>query len=91
MVASQYQHQIQFLQSDNGGEYDNVLQDFCRDHGICHQTSCVNTPQQNGLAECKNRQIMEVVRASLFGMHVPHTYWGEVVRFVAYLINGTPS
>lgn len=33
---------------------------------------------------------MEVVQASLFGMNVPHTYWGQV-RSATYLINHTPS
>ena len=34
---------------------------------------------------------MEVVQASLFGMHVPHMCWGEVVGFATYLINRTPT
>uniref|UniRef100_A0A6N2KJR5 Reverse transcriptase Ty1/copia-type domain-containing protein n=1 Tax=Salix viminalis TaxID=40686 RepID=A0A6N2KJR5_SALVM len=41
--------------------------------------------------ERKNRQIMEVVRASLFGMNMPKFYWGEAVKSAAYLINRTPS
>lgn len=45
MVASQYQHQIQVLQSHNGGRYINtVLKVFCKDDGIAHQTSYANTP-----------------------------------------------
>ncbi|KAG8388025.1 hypothetical protein BUALT_Bualt02G0082300 [Buddleja alternifolia] len=51
----------------------------------------IGTPQQNGLAERKNRQILEVVRASLFGMKVSREYWGEAVRSAAYLINRTSS
>lgn len=58
---------------------------------IRHQTSCTYNPQQNGLAERKNIQIMKVVRAFLFGMNVPRFYWDEVVKSTVYLINRTPS
>uniref|UniRef100_A0A6N2MRA1 Integrase catalytic domain-containing protein n=1 Tax=Salix viminalis TaxID=40686 RepID=A0A6N2MRA1_SALVM len=64
---------------------------FLSHHGIRHQTSCTYTPQQHGLAKRKNKQIMEIVRASLFGMNLPKYYWGEVVKSTAYLINRTPS
>ncbi|KAH9726803.1 hypothetical protein KPL70_008430 [Citrus sinensis] len=83
---------IRVLQSDNGTEYmDASLGKFLNIHGIRHQTSCTYTPQQNGLAERKNRQILEVVRASLFGMNMPRFYWGEAVKSAAYIINRTPS
>ncbi|KAH9696165.1 retrovirus-related pol polyprotein from transposon RE1 [Citrus sinensis] len=92
MVSTQYQKQIRVLQSDNGTEYmDASLGKFLNIHGIRHQTSCTYTPQQNGLAERKNRQILEVVRASLFGMNMPRFYWGEAVKSAAYIINRTPS
>ncbi|XP_062028861.1 uncharacterized protein LOC133744845 [Rosa rugosa] len=92
MVSTQYQQSIRIFQSDNGGEYVNgPMQEFMQSHGIRHQTSNSYTPQQNGLAERKNRQLLEVVRASLFGMHVPREYWGEAVKSATYLINRTPS
>ena len=92
MVSTQYQCKIRVLQSDNGGEYLNsTLKSFCHEHGIRHQTSCAGTPQQNGIAERKNRQLLEIVRASLFDMNVPREYWREVVQSTAYLINQTPS
>ena len=62
MVSTQYQYKIRVLQSDNGGEYLNsTLKSFCLEHGIRHQTSCAGTPQQNGLAERKNLQLLEVI------------------------------
>ena len=40
--------------SDNGGKYyKNGLTNFMKYVGILHQTSCPNSPQQNGLAERK--------------------------------------
>ena len=70
---------------------DTSVQKYLHHYGIQHQTSCTYTPQQNGLAERKNRQILEVVRASLFGMHMPRYYWGEAAKSAVYLINRTPS
>lgn len=43
------------------------------------------------MVERKNRQLIEVVRASLFDIKVPQEYWGEAARLAAYLINRTPS
>ena len=92
MVTTQYQRQIRTLQSNNGEEFvDKILGHFLGHHGIRHQTSYTYTLQQNGLAERKNRQILEIVRAFLFGMNMPKFYWGEAVKLVAYLINRTPS
>ncbi|XP_071723004.1 uncharacterized protein [Rutidosis leptorrhynchoides] len=60
-------------------------------HGIVHQTSCLNSPQQNGVAERKNRHLLEVVRASLFGAHTPANFLDEAIGVAAYLINGVQS
>jgi hypothetical protein len=44
--------------------------------GIIHQTSCVCTPQQNGIAECKNGPILAIARARalMLQMHVPKLF-----------------
>lgn len=55
MINNQFDTTIKVLRTDNGTEYtNNVFQTFLRDKGILHQTSCVGTPQQNGIAERKN-------------------------------------
>ncbi|XP_026450554.1 uncharacterized protein LOC113350634 [Papaver somniferum] len=92
MINTQYNKQIQVLRSDNGGEYmDSDLQQYLERHKIIHQTTCSNTPQQNGVAERKNRHLLEVVRASLTESHMPLLYWGEALTSATYLINRVPS
>ena len=92
MVETQFHEKIKILRSDNGGEFVNHnLCQFLEAHGIEHQRTCPYTPQQNGVAERKNRQLLEVVRASLFDAQMPRSFWGEAVCSAAYIINRVPS
>ena len=92
MVYSQYNEQIQVLRSDNGSEYLSFeLKGYLEAHGTIHQTTCFDTPQQNGVAERKNRHLLEVVRASLIEAHMPLSYWGHALASASYLINRVPS
>jgi len=55
MIQTQFSAQIRILRSDNGGEYVNHhFQSYFQLHGLIHETSCPQTPQQNGVAERKN-------------------------------------
>ena len=45
----------------------------------------------NGVAERKNRHLLEVVHASLIAAKTPISYWGEAITSAAYLINRVPS
>lgn len=67
------------------------LTSFFQEHGILHQTSCVDTPQQNGRVEQKHRHIPNVARACLFQSHLPIKFWGESILAATHLINRTPS
>ncbi|RDY03204.1 hypothetical protein CR513_13242, partial [Mucuna pruriens] len=59
-------------------------------NGVVHELTCVNTPQQNGVAKRKNRHLLEVARA-IFQMSVPNVYWREAVLTATYLINRLPT
>ncbi|RVW88368.1 Retrovirus-related Pol polyprotein from transposon TNT 1-94 [Vitis vinifera] len=60
-------------------------------HGILHQSSCAHTPQQNGVAERKNRHLVETARTLLLHSNVPFRFWGDAVLTACYLINRMPS
>ena len=92
LVANQFNARIRIIQTDNGKEYvNNEFEAYLSDHGIIHQTTCPNTPPQNGVAERKNRHLLEVARSMMFQMNVPKYLWSEAVLTAAYLINRMPS
>ena len=83
---------LKVLQSDQGGEYiDSGLTDYFTSHGIIHQTSCTDTPQQNGVAERKTRRLLDIARSLLFSVSAPKSYWGDAVLTNTYLINRLPT
>ena len=72
MIQTQFQTKIQVLKSDNAKEYfTSTLTDYLLSQGIVHLSSCVDTPQQNGVAERKNKHLLEVARSLMFTTHVP--------------------
>uniref|UniRef100_A0A2N9F645 Integrase catalytic domain-containing protein n=1 Tax=Fagus sylvatica TaxID=28930 RepID=A0A2N9F645_FAGSY len=70
---------------------DSAFQQFLKSRGIIHQTSCVRTPQQNGIAERKNGPILAIARALMLQMNVPKLFWADAVLTAAYLLNRMPS
>ncbi|KAK2966731.1 hypothetical protein RJ640_024398 [Escallonia rubra] len=64
---------------------------YMNQHGILHQSSCTDTPAQNGVAERKNRHLLETARALLFQMKVPKPFWADAISTACFLINRMPS
>ena len=89
MVETQFNSKVRIIRSDNGSEFK--IQDFFSKKGIIHQTSCVNTPQQNGVAERKHRHLLNMARALLIQASLPKIFWGDAILASAYLINRTPT
>ena len=65
----------------------NEFMDFCKYHGIKRQIIACYTPQQNGVAERKNRTIMNMARSMMKEKHLSNEYWGDVVTFSMYILN----
>jgi transposase InsO family protein len=92
MIKTQFEKNIKVVRSDNGTEYINhEVQTIFQNGGIVHETSCVGTPQQNGVAERKNRHILEITRALLIENGVPNKFWDHAVTFAIYLMNRTST
>ena len=76
-VENQLEKKIKVIRSDRGGEYESAaFSDFCAQYGIVHQTTAPYTPQQNGVAERKNRTLKEMINSMLNSSGLPHNLWG---------------
>ncbi|KAH9771155.1 protein kinase domain-containing protein [Citrus sinensis] len=69
----------------------NDFQNFLQNEGIISQKTCPDTPQQNGIAERKNRHLLDVTRALLLDASVPSHFWVEALSTTVHLINCMPS
>lgn len=82
---------VKTLRIDNGSEFfNNEFKSLMATLGIFHQSTCVYTPQQNGIAERKHRTILQMDRALMFQASVPLKFWGECISTAVYLINKLP-
>ncbi|RVW36513.1 Retrovirus-related Pol polyprotein from transposon TNT 1-94 [Vitis vinifera] len=73
-IQTQFNISIRVLRNDNVREYFSApFTSFMSQHGILHQSSCAHTPQQNGVAERKNRHLVETARTLLLHSNIPHS------------------
>ena len=83
---------IKIIRTDAGGEYtSNDFEFFCTNHGIIHKIIVPYTSQHNGLAERRNRIVMNMARYMLKEKHLPSTLWGEEVSTTTYILNKCPT
>jgi hypothetical protein len=87
-VETQLERKIKAVQSDNGKEYCNKeMGKFFRDSGIQRRLTTVYSPQQNGLAERKNRTLVEAARCMLLESGLPASFWGEAIMTANHVRN----
>ncbi|XP_074364966.1 uncharacterized protein LOC141706032 [Apium graveolens] len=79
-VENHFHATVQYIRSDNALELSagNCAQLY-RDKGIVHQTTCVYTPQQNGVVERKHRHLLETSRSIFLQAHLPPKFWGDSI------------
>ncbi|GJZ53707.1 zinc finger, CCHC-type containing protein [Tanacetum coccineum] len=76
-VELQQNDLIKTLRTDRGGEYYDPV--FFQSVGIIHETTAPYTPQQNGVAERKNRALKEMVNSMLSYSGLSEGFWGEAI------------
>ena len=82
---------IKILHTDNGGEYVNMNgQHICLEAGIQLQHTIPYTPQQNGVAERKNRSLKKMPSCVLHARSLPSKLWAKALNFAKYIQNRSP-
>ncbi|KAK8933646.1 hypothetical protein KSP39_PZI015791 [Platanthera zijinensis] len=76
------------IRSDHGTEFQSEsITKLCKDFGIFQEFSSPRTPQQNGIAERKNRTLIEAGRTLLSDTSLPEYFWAEAVNTACHVIN----
>ncbi|KAI3796687.1 hypothetical protein L1987_39366 [Smallanthus sonchifolius] len=65
--------------------------EFCKGQGIVNQYTIPGTPQQNGVAERRNRTLMNMVRSMLANSGLPSFLWIEALKAAVHILNRVPS
>nr|GEW08677.1 hypothetical protein [Tanacetum cinerariifolium] len=79
---------VKVIKSDNGIEFTNFdLNQFCGLKGIKREFSVRRTPRQNGIAERKNKTLIEAARTMLADSLLPILFWAKAVNTACYVQN----
>ena len=83
---------LKTLRSDRGGEYlDNEFEDYLLEHGIVSQLTAPGTSQQSGVAERRNRTLLDMVRSMMSYSSLPPSFLGYALQTAMYILNVVPS
>ena len=92
MVENQLTTKIKALRTDRGREYlSDQFRKWCEEKGIARQLTIPYTPQQNGVAERRNRTLLDMVRFMMAQTNLLISFWGDALLIAAYILNRVPS
>ncbi|GKC59093.1 putative ribonuclease H-like domain-containing protein [Tanacetum coccineum] len=87
-IENQINHKVKIIRCDNGNEFkNNDMNQFCRMKGIKREFSVSRTLQQNGVAERKNRTLIEAAKTMLVDSLLPTIFWAKAVSTTCYVQN----
>jgi IS30 family transposase len=85
---NEFNAKVKKIISDNGTELKNTqVKDFLNEEGIKYKFSALYTPQQNGVAERKNRTIIEMTRTMLDEYKISDRFWAKMINIACHATN----
>ncbi|KAL0402173.1 UNVERIFIED_CONTAM: hypothetical protein Slati_4247200 [Sesamum latifolium] len=91
VVENQTGPKIKALRSDRGGEYlSGEFIDYLKDNRILSYWTPPGMPQLNGVAERRNRTLLDMVRSMMSFTELPLSFWGYAIEMAAKLLNIAP-
>ena len=83
---------IKALRTDRGREYlSEKFKNIYEEKGIARQLTIPYTPQQNGVAERRNRTLFDMIRSMKAQANLPISFWRDALLTAAYILNRVPS
>ncbi|GJQ98877.1 putative ribonuclease H-like domain-containing protein [Tanacetum coccineum] len=80
-VKNLIDQKVKVIRCDNEIEFKNKeMNQFCERKSIKREFHVARTPQQNGVAERKNRTLIEAARTMLADSKLPTTFWAKAVN-----------
>lgn len=73
------------------GQAKGPFAKFLQEHGIVAQYTMPGSPDQNGVAERRNRTLMDMVRSMLYSSKLPKSLWTEALKTAVYILNRVPT
>ncbi|GJT40207.1 putative ribonuclease H-like domain-containing protein [Tanacetum coccineum] len=81
-------HKVKVIRCDNGTEFKNKeMNKFCEKNGILRQYSLARTPQQNGLAERRNRTLIKAAKTMLANYKTPTLSFMRPFGYLVTILN----
>jgi transposase InsO family protein len=88
MSQNEFDVKVKKIRSDNGTKFKNTgVEDFLDEEGIKHEFWAPCTPQQNGVAERKNRILIEMTRIMFDEYNTSDQFWAEAVNTACHATN----
>lgn len=87
-MKTQLNRKPKIFRSDRGTEYlVDRLQEYLKNEGIKFECTVGYAPEQNGMAERKNRTLVEAARCMLSESRLPNCLWAEAINTANYVTN----
>jgi transposase InsO family protein len=85
---NEFDAKVKKIRSDNSTKFKNTqVENFLDEEGIKHEFLAPYTPQQNGVAERKNRTLIEMARTILDEYKTLDQFWAEAINTACYATN----
>jgi transposase InsO family protein len=87
-VQNKFDAKVKRIRSDNDIEFKNTqVKDYLDEEGIKNEFLAPYTPQQNGVAERKNRTLIEMARTMIDEYKTSDRFWAEAVNTTCHATN----
>ena len=73
------------------GQASGPFAKFLQEHGIVTQYTMPGSPDQNGVAERRNRTLLDMVRSMLSSSKLPRFLWTKALKTTMYILNRIPT